>query len=408
MTEKDAIENEIVDYLGAHYGVDREEIRAATTLDEIGLDSLGVLAIADLAGGRRSTAFARRRTHRKRAHLRRPVGPDRTQARGSGMTAYITASGRYLLGEPGTERRDRGLYRQGRARHCCRKPDHLGVLCRAIGSDVDITVHGIRTWAMESTHAQMWSNGRVFVAGDAAHTFPPTGGFGMNTGVQDAHALAWRLAGVLAGWGRTAPLGAYGAERGPVAAFNAAQSEANARAMWALLATGDPDATEIERQRPHFDFTGQALGFRYGADPAVADVVDYTPVVAPGARAPHFYSSRRRRASGVETLDLGVHDVRPPHRDRRRRGVGGGRPLCGRRRRGAGGAPPDRGTARVGCGSAGPYRPDAAGLRDHRGGCRAGPSRRPHVRDAARRRPLRGLITAVQMSPGFAMQEVPQ
>ena len=48
MTEKDAIENAIVDYLGAHYGVDREEIMAATTLDELGLDSLGVLAIADL------------------------------------------------------------------------------------------------------------------------------------------------------------------------------------------------------------------------------------------------------------------------------------------------------------------------------------------------------------------------
>ena len=181
--------------------------------------------------------------------------------------------------------------------------DHLGLLRRGIGTDVEVTVHGVRTWAMGSTRARAWSSGRVFVAGDAAHTFPPTGGFGMNTGVQDAHALAWRMAGVLGGWGHASLLEGYGAERGPVAAFNATQSEANARAMWDLLATGNPSDIEIERHRPHFDFTGQALGFRYGADPVVADVVDYTPVVAPGARAPHFWLEDAE-GHRVSTLDL--------------------------------------------------------------------------------------------------------
>jgi hypothetical protein len=59
---------------------------------------------------------------------------------------------------------------------------------------------------------------------------------------------------------------------------------------------------EIESQRPHFDFSGQALGFRYGSDPVVTDVVTYSPEVAPGARAPHFWLDGER--ARVSTLDL--------------------------------------------------------------------------------------------------------
>ena len=69
------------------------------------------------------------------------------------------------------------------------------------GEPSDITVHSVRGWAMSAAVAPRWrsegegeSNGSVFLCGDAAHVLPPAGGFGMNTGIQDAHNLSWRLA----------------------------------------------------------------------------------------------------------------------------------------------------------------------------------------------------------------------
>ncbi|HEY5854572.1 MAG TPA: FAD-dependent monooxygenase [Aldersonia sp.] len=195
--------------------------------------------------------------------------------------------------------------------------DALALLRRAVGADVAITPRGVRTWTMGSTLAQSWSDptSHVFAVGDCAHTFPPTGGFGMNTGIQDAHNLAWKIAGVLGGWANSALLESYTGERRPVAQVNARQSEENAREMWALLAQAEPLVGDsaaprllgsaIERQRPHFDFAGQALGFRYGSPSVISDVVDYTPRVAPGERAPHFWleDSAGRR---ISTLDCSV------------------------------------------------------------------------------------------------------
>ena len=196
--------------------------------------------------------------------------------------------------------------------------DHLGLLRTAIGADVDVAVRGSRTWSMSSTMALDWADAtnRVFVIGDSAHTFAPTGGFGMNTGIQDGHNLAWKIAGVLRGWAARSLLASYETERRPVAEFNAQRSADNARAMWALLSRAAPlmadpasrdeiGATlsdEIASQRPHFDFSGQALGFRYGSDPVVSDVVTYLPEVASGARAPHFWLDGE--GSRVSTLDL--------------------------------------------------------------------------------------------------------
>jgi 2-polyprenyl-6-methoxyphenol hydroxylase-like FAD-dependent oxidoreductase len=196
--------------------------------------------------------------------------------------------------------------------------DQLELLRAAIGADVDVAIRGSRTWSMGSTMALDWADAtnRVFVIGDSAHTFAPTGGFGMNTGIQDAHNLAWKIAGVLRGWAAPSLLASYESERRPVAEFNAARSAHNARAMSALLSRAtplmaDPSpgeviaatlSSEIESQRPHFDFSGQALGFRYGTDPVVTDVVTYSPQVAPGARAPHFWLHAKR--ARVSTLDL--------------------------------------------------------------------------------------------------------
>lgn len=194
------------------------------------------------------------------------------------------------------------------------------ILAAALGPGVPAEIIGVRTWTMGSSRARRWrdASGRVLVVGDAAHTFPPTGGFGMNTGIQDGHNLAWKLAGVLGGWAAPELLDSYGSERAPVAGFNGAQSERNALAMRefagtaaALLADAAADPAEragrlragVELQRPHFDISGQALGFRYGAGDVVEQVVDYRPRVEFGCRAPHFWL---RPADGelLSTLDL--------------------------------------------------------------------------------------------------------
>jgi 2-polyprenyl-6-methoxyphenol hydroxylase-like FAD-dependent oxidoreductase len=93
----------------------------------------------------------------------------------------------------------------------------------AAGLDIQST----GTWTMTAQLAHRFRDGPVFLLGDAAHRFPPTGGLGLNTGVQDAHNLAWKLAAVLEG--RAAPklLDTYEAERRPVAQRNADQSAKN-------------------------------------------------------------------------------------------------------------------------------------------------------------------------------------
>jgi putative polyketide hydroxylase len=58
---------------------------------------------------------------------------------------------------------------------------------------MDITIHSIRSWKMSAVVAERFQKDNIFLVGDSAHQFPPAGGFGMNTGIQDAHNLAWKI-----------------------------------------------------------------------------------------------------------------------------------------------------------------------------------------------------------------------
>ena len=192
---------------------------------------------------------------------------------------------------------------------------------RALAADgVEIAVRTISTWAMTCQVAEHYREGRVFLAGDSAHRFPPTGGLGLNTGVQDAHNLAWKLAAVLGGAAPPELLETYETERRPVAEYNAEQSLQNAMRLFEVPralgfseepeaarrgfaeATTDPErrrevTAAIERQAEHFDMLGLQLGFTYeqgailadGSDkPAVANAVrEFVPSSRPGARLPH-------------------------------------------------------------------------------------------------------------------------
>ena len=95
----------------------------------------------------------------------------------------------------------------------------------ALGSDeVPITIENIMPWKAQADVADRFQHGRIFIAGDAAHVMPPNGGFGGNTGIQDAHNLAWKLAMVLKGKAGPELLATYESERRPVALFTVEQA----------------------------------------------------------------------------------------------------------------------------------------------------------------------------------------
>lgn len=97
----------------------------------------------------------------------------------------------------------------------------------AIGAPAEMTIKSRGVWTMTSQVAQHYRHGRVFLIGDAAHRFPPTGGYGLNTGVGDAHNLAWKLATVLLDGASPELLESYEVERQPVARMAAQQSVDN-------------------------------------------------------------------------------------------------------------------------------------------------------------------------------------
>jgi 2-polyprenyl-6-methoxyphenol hydroxylase-like FAD-dependent oxidoreductase len=105
----------------------------------------------------------------------------------------------------------------------------LKLIASAIGTaDVpDLKLQQVRPWALTAKLARTFRLGRVFLAGDAAHSFPPTGGLGLNTGVQDAHNLAWKIAAVVRGRAQHELLATYETERRPVAQANLEHSVRN-------------------------------------------------------------------------------------------------------------------------------------------------------------------------------------
>ncbi|MFB8060737.1 FAD-dependent oxidoreductase, partial [Kitasatospora purpeofusca] len=92
--------------------------------------------------------------------------------------------------------------------------------------ELDVEVTGRAPWHAAERVAEGYSSGRVFLAGDSAHEMSPTGAFGSNTGIQDAHNLAWKLAAVLCGWAGPGLLDTYGQERRPVARVTSERASA--------------------------------------------------------------------------------------------------------------------------------------------------------------------------------------
>jgi 2-polyprenyl-6-methoxyphenol hydroxylase-like FAD-dependent oxidoreductase len=118
----------------------------------------------------------------------------------------------------------------------------------AIGTAaVDVDIKLVRPWALSAKLASRYRHGHVFLAGDAAHSFPPTGGLGLNTGVQDAHNLAWKLVAVLNGMASPALLESYEQERRPVAMTNLEHSVRNFENMNDLNRVAGLDHSHLHR-----------------------------------------------------------------------------------------------------------------------------------------------------------------
>jgi 2-polyprenyl-6-methoxyphenol hydroxylase-like FAD-dependent oxidoreductase len=182
--------------------------------------------------------------------------------------------------------------------------------------DLEVTLLNRSIWRMSKQVAAQFRKNRVFVVGDAAHRFPPTGGYGLNSGVQDAHNLAWKLALVLRGLASEKLLDSYDVERRPVAQSNADFSYGNMirfRRLDDAVRSGNEDRIRfwVNDLDNHLHSIGQALGFSYEEGAVIPDGTPrgghltriYFPSDRPGGRFPHLWLDMARKRSTLDWFD---------------------------------------------------------------------------------------------------------
>jgi putative polyketide hydroxylase len=178
--------------------------------------------------------------------------------------------------------------------------------------NLDVKVLGIAPWTASAHVAEQYRYERIFLVGDAAHEMPPTGGLGMNTGVQDVHNLVWKLAAVLKGIASPSLLDTYHEERQPVARAITEQSLINATSMGRLEQTKKSAGARPE----YLNEQGLIFGATYTSEAIVPDgtaapyvvnpVTDYVPSARPGGRAPHvFFQHEREQLSTIDVVGQG-------------------------------------------------------------------------------------------------------
>jgi 2-polyprenyl-6-methoxyphenol hydroxylase-like FAD-dependent oxidoreductase len=199
--------------------------------------------------------------------------------------------------------------------------DASTVVRDAIGVDLEIEVVTVDPWEAHALSAERLRDGRVFLAGDAAHLHSPMGAHGMNQGIGDAVDLSWKLAAVLDGWAHPDLLDSYDRERGPLHVRVIEEATKNYSALSNHFTRPGLDdegpagrelrrllADEIQRVKaPEFYPLGLILGHAYEGSPIVVadgtpappnDSVVYAPRARPGARIPHAWL-----APGISLFD---------------------------------------------------------------------------------------------------------
>lgn len=186
--------------------------------------------------------------------------------------------------------------------------------------DLEVDVQSIGKWQMNALVCETFVRGNVAFMGDAAQMMPPTGGLGVNTGIQGMHNMVWKLALHLRGKAGRALLDTYTAERRPYSTWVAEQSLHNSRQVAKIgmiskgLAPADMDAEEIFRKTKRYgNHFGLELGAVYSSIAVVPDgseppnvgdpYSEYVATGRPGHRAPHVWL-RKGEDTGLSTIDL--------------------------------------------------------------------------------------------------------
>jgi hypothetical protein len=225
--------------------------------------------------------------------------------------------------------------------------DPRAAIRSVLGRDTPLTIRSVQPWTAHALTASRYASqgGRVFVAGDAAHLFTPTGGLGMNTGVSDAIDLAWKLSAEIQGWAGPRLLESYDVERRPIGQRNTAEAADNFDRLFAVMQAGDEIDAEtpagdalrrslqedLRNQEKLLKSSGVLLGYRYEGSPICMpdgtpappdDPRVYTPTARPGHRAPHAWLSDGRSFldalgpwfslicfDGVNQVTLGIEEA---------------------------------------------------------------------------------------------------
>jgi 2-polyprenyl-6-methoxyphenol hydroxylase-like FAD-dependent oxidoreductase len=207
--------------------------------------------------------------------------------------------------------------------------DAREVLTRAVGRPFEFELHATTHWHHHQSVARQWrsNSGRVFLAGDAAHLFVPTGGVGMNTGIGDAIDLGWKLAAFERGQAGPIMLDSYEIERKPIAVRNSVVSANNSDKIDMVMDEVPPEIDEdsprgeaararivprIRWMSRQFNSAGLHLGYRYVDSPVIVgdgspeppdDPAQVVPSTWPGSRAPHAWLGDDQSLRGTSTLD---------------------------------------------------------------------------------------------------------
>jgi len=210
---------------------------------------------------------------------------------------------------------------------------------KSLAMPIPFQTISVNEWTQHLLCAERYAQGRIFIAGDAAHLVVPTGGLGMNTGVGDATDLAWKLWATLEGWGGPHLLASYESERRPIGLRNLRASGSAMRGRLGWRAAYSPSIRENTHdglaaraemasrfdveQRKVTEILGIEAGYRYVDSPIVwretgdgpdPDNPQYIPTTWPGARLPHVWlddgtALHDRLGPGYTLLRLGATRV---------------------------------------------------------------------------------------------------